>query len=77
MTPDRKPTVAFWITVALLAVLAYVGSIGPVAWAIRQPWCPLWFYWPVQIIYSPIIWLETNGPQWIRDSLSWYGHLWY
>ena len=33
MTPDRKkPGVAFWATVAVVVVLAYPLSFGPVCW---------------------------------------------
>jgi len=29
----KKPTAGFWITVAVVAVLAYLVSIGPAYWA--------------------------------------------
>jgi hypothetical protein len=69
--------VAFWATVGLVVVVLYLLSIGPVAWTIRQPWCPLWLYGSVQIIYSPIGWLEENGPQPIRTAIGWYGDFWH
>jgi hypothetical protein len=73
----KKPGMAFWAAVALIVVVFYVLSIGPVAWAIRKPWFPTWLNGPVHITYWPITWIEGNGPQPIRSVLGWYGHFWY
>jgi len=77
MTSRKQPGVAFWATVIVVLVLVgYPLSLGPTAWVVRQPWCPTWAFGVCMIIYSPIIWLEQNGPQPIRYAIRWYGQFW-
>ena len=62
MTSDRKkPGVAFWASVVLVAVLAYPLSIGPACWIASRPFespgkgrIPT-FYWPM-VTYVPVAW---------------------
>ena len=76
MTPSRKhPTVAFWITVALVAVLAgYPLSFGPACWwsATSQDFgaglvdeCAPGIYWPIG-------WLRRNYPGRLANAIDWY-----
>jgi hypothetical protein len=61
MTSPRKPTAGFWITVALVALLAYPISFGPACWISSrvQPSGRI-----VSMIYRPIIlaWWEAPAP---------------
>jgi hypothetical protein len=75
---DRKPTAAFWITVALVAVVAgYPLSTGPFAWL-----CDHGFLSDASAalvgrsFYGPITWLHEHGPQPFQDSINWYVSLW-
>jgi hypothetical protein len=73
MTSDRKPSAAFWITVALVVVLVgYPLSMGPVCWwlAMDRP-----DNQPTTVaphVYWPIGWLTANCPSWSRDIIFWY-----
>jgi hypothetical protein len=59
MTCDRKhPSAAFWISVALVAVLVgYPLSFGPACWIASRSenWKISTFYWPIQtyVPYCP------------------------
>ena len=78
MPRDRKkPGVAFWTAVALVAVLAYPLSFGPAIWLGRHCEYPsairdavIWTYWPITILHA-------DGPKPIHDALDWYFSLWY
>jgi hypothetical protein len=77
MTDRKKPTAGFWITLALVAVLLYVLSIGPVAWinfhtgGSRTGWALDAF----GAIYSPIIYLARHS-EWARNAWEWYMPFW-
>jgi len=71
MTTDRKPALGLWLTVALVAVLMYVGSFGPA--------CSLCFRTSaggqaVGVIYRPIFFLAANHCE-SNNVLRWYIHL--
>jgi uncharacterized membrane protein YhaH (DUF805 family) len=36
MTDRKKPGVAFWATVVLVALVAYVASFGPAVWLVAR-----------------------------------------
>lgn len=77
MTSRKKPGVAFWATVGLVAVLLYVASFGPACGILHHlgdPDYALPAYW---FIYAPIIWTYENGPERIRDTIEWYCRLWF
>ena len=68
----KKPGVAFWATVALVAVLLYVASFGM--------WCQFnrtargeiaaasAYIWP----YYPMFWLMDNGPAPVKSAIRAY-----
>jgi hypothetical protein len=59
MTLDRKtPTAGFWITVALVAVLAYPASFGPVCWTYSRA-----DNQTLPQTYLPVGWLMSNVPR--------------
>jgi hypothetical protein len=78
MTTSRKrPTAAFWITVALVAVLVgYPLSFGPAWWLTHQDWCPDGVYFAYLDIYRPLRRLRVDGPYPIHEVISWYANLW-
>jgi hypothetical protein len=73
MNPEqRKPGVAFWSTVVLVAVLAYPVSFGPACWIVS------WAGSGSRILataYRPIIWVWDHGPRSLNDPLHWYTRL--
>ena len=78
MTSDRKhPTAAFWITVALVVVMAgYPLSIGPVQWLVGHGFVPIRIVPTLTRLYSPIGWIVKDGPEPIRSAMRWYVDLW-
>ena len=78
MTSSRKqPGVAFWGTVALVAVLiAYPLSIGPVTWMHSKRWIPPWLDKPLVSFYVPCSWVYEKGPEPLRSVYRWYVDLW-
>ena len=79
MTDRNKPSAGFWITVVLVVVLVYVGSVGPAFLAcsdsrgrIRDDWTGAAYL----RIYDPIIWTLQKGPKPASEVLCWYLSLW-
>jgi hypothetical protein len=84
MSFRKKPCVAFWATVVLVALLvAYPLSFGPacwwfgaplssrmksIAWSGPDPLCPPQIYWPVG-------WLAQNGPSPVGDAIFRFARL--
>jgi len=76
MTSPKKPGVAFWATVAVVAVLvAYPLSFGPVCRVINNHLdgneLPLLPEWEAKM-YSPLGSLASNGPAIARVPFLWY-----
>ena len=77
MTDRKHPSVAPWLTVALVAVLVgYPMSIGPAYWLQRQDWAYGSTCGPFHAIYGPIIWIYQQGPRPAHDAIGWYLDLW-
>jgi hypothetical protein len=73
--PDRKPTAALWLTVALIAVLVgYPLSWGPVSLLQSQAPSGWWdlliwdFYWPL----SRLVGMSNAA----ADAFQWYHKVW-
>jgi hypothetical protein len=65
MTSDhKKPTAGFWITVALVAVLAYPISFGPACRLLPRSY--------ITAFYRPCVSLALDGPQQTRVPLMWW-----
>ena len=77
MTPDRKhPSVAFWLTVAVVAVLVlYVLGSGPACWLSNQSGFPQWGIIALGYIYQPLDWL-TRHSEWCSSLQDWYLGFW-
>jgi hypothetical protein len=75
MTDRKKPGVAFWATVVMVAVLVlYPLSFGPACWAssrsgsleIRET-CDRFYY--------PILWVWLHTPAPIDSAIEWYANV--
>ena len=76
MTDRKKPGVAFWAKVALVVVLAYPLSLGPVCWAMnRGSDLDLGSWLVAGRIYVPIILLAENSVA-AKSVMKWYIELW-
>jgi hypothetical protein len=74
MTPDRKkPSVAFWATVVVVVVFAYVLSVGPACWFLTWNTCPEWAHQAYPWVYAPFC---LPCPEPFRSMLRWYIGLW-
>src|SRR5882672_7949859 len=82
MTDRKKPGVAFWATVVVVAMpLLYVLSFGPACWwfSIRRSEMQIFDGWSgpddppcAPQIYWPIGWAAQNGPDRLGDAIVWY-----
>jgi hypothetical protein len=83
MTDRKKPGVAFWITVPLIAMLAYIGSIGPATWIEARIEARLWKEgdwqdWAEDLpsildkAYRPVLWTAYRCPDFLQNALRWY-----
>ena len=73
MTSRKKPGVAFWATVVLVAAMLYVASFGPACWA--SPYVqPSGDF--VSVVYCPILMCWKWGPEWLGDLILDYGSAW-
>jgi hypothetical protein len=75
MTGDRKkPGVAFWGTVVVVALLAYPLSFGPACWLAQRDAATTERLAPR--LYWPIGWAFTKSPRGvIRGVIHWYATL--
>jgi len=72
MTSDRKkPGIAFWATVALLAVLAYGFSVGPACWVSSRANSGAS---TVSLVYRPLMWGMSQNAR-IAEAADWYSQL--
>lgn len=66
---------AFWSAIALVVMLAYPASFGPVCWVCSRS--PEWdFPDVVESFYSPILRMWSHGPDLVSDAIGRYANLW-
>jgi hypothetical protein len=76
--PKKKPGVAFWASVVVVALLAYPLSFGPACWLTAQPWQnvfnndgwdmpPRWMQ-----IYRPFGVILNEGDSPIKSAVNWW-----
>ena len=73
MTNRKKPGVVFWATVALVVVVLYIASFGPVCWL--SDWLdqePEWFG-SIEIAYYPLLFSAAHCPERVQGALIRYG----
>jgi hypothetical protein len=73
----KKPGVAFWASVVVLAVLmvAYPLSVGPVQWLDDRGQLPSWADKPIAVVYAPLDWIIQHSDA-ARMAAEWYIGLW-
>src|SRR5579863_2882764 len=70
---DRQPAPAFWLTVALVAVLVgYPLSMGPYWWLCHQIRVPHLIRSAADAFYDPVWEAHWSGPEWIRQPIRSY-----
>ena len=67
MTSSRKPTAGFWITVALVVVLAYPLSLGPACWITSRTNSGAGM---IPVIYRPIVSCLSSRKMWLRRAIA-------
>ena len=73
MTDRKKPSVTFWATVGLVAVLVgYPLSFGPACWIADR--CEF-FRAPTAKFYRPLLRVAWYGPDRIGIPLSWWAEI--
>ena len=73
MTDRKKPGVAFWASVVMVAVLAgYPLSFGPACWISSRSGTGVSV---VNSAYQPMLGLAFDGPDVIQRGTLWYGQL--
>jgi hypothetical protein len=72
MTSDRKkPTAGFWITVALVAVLAYPLSFGPACWISSRIGIGVF---TIPSAYRPVLWAMSCNRN-VAHLFNWYAKI--
>jgi hypothetical protein len=78
MTSDRKkPGVAFWATVVVVAVLiGYPLSAGPIAYLETRDLLPSQVTKVIELFYWPLNWIFDHSPESVREAMWSYSKLW-
>ena len=74
---NKKPGVAFWVTVGVVLLLVYPVSFGPACWvysrtAESESWATVWD--TANRIYYPIL-KQWNGEGTVSRAIDWYANL--
>jgi len=75
MTDRKKPGVAFWATVGLAVVLAYLLGTGPAIWLESRELLPPIGQRALVIVYAPLIWAGDNSDA-VVGVYMWYTDFW-
>ncbi len=76
MTSRKKPGVAFWATVVVVALIAYPLSWGPAYWVCGKVGGPEWGWQALSCIYSPMHKKARWAPDRVRNALDSYYYWW-
>ena len=79
MTDRKKPGVAFWASVVVVALAIYLFSVGPAFLMCSDPRGRIrgdWTGMAYLLIYDPIIWTLQKGPKAASAIVGWYLGLW-
>jgi hypothetical protein len=77
MSESRKPGVAFWATVIVVAAFVlYPLSVGPALWLEGKGLVPDWATDAVDLFYDPFWMAVESLPQSVQDKVEWYTELW-
>jgi hypothetical protein len=76
MARDRKkPGVAFWTTVVVVVVLAYLPSFGPACWIGSRVDVGDGGRTVLMYLYYPLFRVAADGPPWLKTPLFWWKEL--
>ena len=75
MTDRKKPSMAFWATMVLVAVVAYLLSTGPAIWLDSRSLLPAWAQEFVRAFYYPIELLGEDSDA-VLNLYMWYTDYW-
>ncbi|MGQ0634480.1 MAG: hypothetical protein ACT4QC_07715 [Planctomycetaceae bacterium] len=67
---------AFWLGAALLALIGYPLSLGPVMWVFLHTSAFAWAGDTIGWFYAPVGWGEQYVPEPVRRTFYWYLTLW-
>ena len=71
---SRRERRAIRLAVALIVLLAYPISVGPVLWMDLHGLTPAWAQ--DVPVYYPVQWMRENGPRPIREAINRYLAFW-
>src|SRR5262245_23889105 len=71
-TDSSKPGVAFWTSVAFLAILGYVASLGPSCWFTSRTGVGTSV---VDVVYRPIVLVADECPISAWRIIQWYSRI--
>ena len=75
MTDRKKPSIALWLTVALVAVLvAYPLSVGPAQYLAAHQLLPDRIVEAGQYFYLPLALLPAPIDGWLEQYADWFAH---
>ena len=72
----KKPGLAFWATVVVVALGLYVASFGPVVRLMKCESFPDWAYEPLALLYTPV-WPLFYRQDAVGDFARWYVGLFF
>ena len=76
MTDRKPPTVAVWISAALVAVLVgYPLSFGPACWVCSRYPMAIFLWEAADFVYAPILYAWYDGPKIVTNVIAWYANL--
>ncbi len=80
MAEKRKLSSVFWVSIALLLLLAYPLSLGPVVWLDSQGMFSEAARRWIEVLYSPLLFLFENEnipllPQLFESYVDWWDDL--
>src|SRR5437899_2612492 len=64
----------FWLVMAILLPLLYVGSFGPACWFFSRSSEPGGTPVEMSCIYWPILWAWYSVPESVGDSIEWFAN---
>jgi hypothetical protein len=74
MADRKKPGVAFWATVVLVVMVAYIASVAPAQYLAAHRILPAWSIDVGQWLYLPLALLPAPINGWLERYADWFAH---